>query len=941
MQLRGTELLRRGRSARRADAGPATAGRASYRAFISYSHAADGKLAPTLQSGLHRFAKPWYRLRAIRVFRDEASLSANPALWQSIVQALSSSDWFVLLASPESASSEWVGKEVSYWLATKAPERLLIALTGGELTWDERAGDFDWDRTNALPPVLRGVFAEEPRYIDVRWARTAEDVSLRNPQFRSTVAEIAAPLHGLPKDELIGEDVRQHRRTVRIARAVGVTLALLVIAAAALAFLALQQRNTALAQRDRAEQEARLANSRRLAALADGTLGRRLGLGVLLALEAYRIEPTVEARSAVTTALLRTERTRAVLRSPPDVLSVGYSADGKRLLTTDGGGHARLWALEPPRKLVEMACSCVSASTGAALTPDGRRVVTASGSRGITIWDAQSGRALESRPDTGYVGGVAVSADGRFLVSYPESFGELEGSPVFGEQSDPREISVWDLRRLVRLGSLPGSTSVKAAAFSPRRPVLAVSDLTGVSLWNAAERRRLAHFAEPKVMSVAFSRDGRTLASGSEGGDIVLRDVASGRRLRRLHQPAWVTGLAFDRDAKILMSSGDDRTVRIWSLPQRRLTATLVGHDSSVEGIAASPDGSSFVSAGQDGTARIWDRAPRPFIQSLTPGLALDEVAVAPDGNTVAAGESESPTFVIDIARRKRWRLGAASEELWTLDFSPDGRRLAAADGNGTVSVWDVARRRRIGEPLRGGRGAMVAADFSPDGRLLVGVGQDGWLALWNARTLRPVWRKHFDEVFDAGAFLDARTLAVAGFTLDLWDVAKRRRRLRVSLPASDTRTLAVDSPHGRFAVGGDDGRILLFTTSGKRIGEPLLGATDSVDALAFSSDGRTLASGSTLEDVRLWDVTSRRALGSPIKLPVGSLAFSRDGRRLLAGSAAGAVLVDPILWRGNRASFLARLCPIAGRDLTRSEWREFLPDEPYRATCGGGAAAG
>ena len=73
----------------------------------------------------------------------------------------------------------------------------------------------------------------------------------------------------------------------------------------------------------------------------------------------------------------------------------------------------------------------------------------------------------------------------------------------------------------------------------------------------------------------------------------------------------------------------------------------------------------------------------------------------------------------------------------------------------------------------------------------------------------------------------------------------------------------------------------------------------------------------------------------------MGSLAFSRDGRRLLAGSAAGAVLVDPILWRGNRASFLARLCPIAGRDLTRSEWREFLPDEPYRATCGGGAAAG
>jgi hypothetical protein len=85
-----------------------------YRAFISYSHAAeDGKLAPALQSALHRFAKPWYRLRALDVFRDETSLSVTPALWPSIEKALSESEYFILMASPKAAASHWVRQEMT------------------------------------------------------------------------------------------------------------------------------------------------------------------------------------------------------------------------------------------------------------------------------------------------------------------------------------------------------------------------------------------------------------------------------------------------------------------------------------------------------------------------------------------------------------------------------------------------------------------------------------------------------------------------------------------------------------------------------------------------------------------------------------------------------------------------------------------------------------
>src|SRR3954451_18383226 len=116
-----------------------------YKAFISYSHAADGQLAPIFQSALHRFAKPFYRLRAVRVFRDKTSLHLTPELWPLIQQALGESEYFVLLASPDAARSPWVEAEVDEWLRLKGGslDKFLVVLTGGDIAWDAAAGDFD------------------------------------------------------------------------------------------------------------------------------------------------------------------------------------------------------------------------------------------------------------------------------------------------------------------------------------------------------------------------------------------------------------------------------------------------------------------------------------------------------------------------------------------------------------------------------------------------------------------------------------------------------------------------------------------------------------------------------------------------------------------------------------------------------------------------------
>lgn len=240
-----------------------------YDAFISYSHSADGKLAPAVQDGLQRLARPWYRRRALRVFRDETGLSVNPHLWGSIQQALDASRFFVLLASPNAAASPWVDRELRHWLTTHDADTVLPVLTEGTLSWDSHRADFDPTFSTALPPALFGVFTEEPRHLDLRWAREETDLDLRHSRFRGQVAELAAPLHGRPKDDLESDDIRQHRRALRLAWGAGIALAALTVASVVLSMLAFtsaaqarENERKAITQQRRADAEADLARRR-------------------------------------------------------------------------------------------------------------------------------------------------------------------------------------------------------------------------------------------------------------------------------------------------------------------------------------------------------------------------------------------------------------------------------------------------------------------------------------------------------------------------------------------------------------------------------------------------------------------------------------------------------------------------------------------------------
>ncbi|MEZ5383850.1 MAG: toll/interleukin-1 receptor domain-containing protein [Microthrixaceae bacterium] len=320
-----------------------------YDAFISYSHAADGAFAPSLQDGLHKLAKPWKQRRALEVFRDETGLSVNPALWTSICAAMDGADYFVLLASPEAAKSEWVGREIQRWLATKGPETIIPVITSGDWVWDSERNDFDVEWSDALHPSLAGAFWWKPKPFDMSWVGSDESLTVQHSRFREQLAEIAAPMHGVETSQLLAEDARQRRRTSRMARGAVSLLTLLTLAAVSAGILALisqrqaaSARDQAVASREEAEHQANLATSRALASRALDTAEGDGDLALLLAAQADQFASTEQSEGALD-QLLDTSVVRHLQGGSGNFVDAELSLDGSKVAAADGDGTVLAW----------------------------------------------------------------------------------------------------------------------------------------------------------------------------------------------------------------------------------------------------------------------------------------------------------------------------------------------------------------------------------------------------------------------------------------------------------------------------------------------------------------------------------------------------------------------------------------------------------------------
>ena len=904
----------------------------SYDAFISYSHAADGQLTPAVQHGMQSIGRPWNRRRALRVFRDKSSLSATPQLWPTIEEAMLSSRYFVLLASPQAAGSPWVNQEIEWWRSKRSASTVLIGLTDGELVWDHARRCFDPLRTTALPPAAVAWFTHEPLWVDLRWARQERHLTLSDPRFRDCMAALAAPVRGVPKDDLIGEDIREHRRRMRLAKGGVTLLATLMTIAVATAVFAYGQWNTALA--------------RQIASAAVNSTEQHLDLSMLLAVEGYREKVTPQSTTALFQAATASPHLVHFADNGAPVTALASTTDGAQVVTGGEDGAVRIWDAGTGR-LSSMAKFEAQVTT-VAVSDDVKSVAVGGADGLVAVVDRNSTTPVVLQQSGAPVLALAVRGDRVAVVDDTPSItlfsiaarrvADKSTSGVASQFANPSVLAFGATDDELLLGTFRGETSRWSTT-----PLRAVSEWT---------------FAQTPAgnFTSAYSSNQQWFGYYKFGVWVGRTGSDADTRTYPLESRSFASAMAIAPDAsRVAVASQGTISVVQAEIPYQKygdpgqegglVTDPLTGIGAAVTHLTFVGGNERLVSASQR-TLALWDLRQQSRIAlaagddlpdeveaSTRPGLAIS----TQDGTRAWVGDDglltvEQPATATSPARKRTATGADGSSEIF---FSADGRRLYTA-GSFALGEWTLDEetlRQTASWKYPSEYGASFVNPTS-DASILYATEYDGTVHRVSTQDGGSTQVASGDKKYSVDVVAlkpDGREMLVVDFRGDI-QILDLQTGLKRPGPALGVKAVsAAYSSDGRYlAVSDGQASVVVWDTLNARVTQRI--AAERVAHVRFNPRADRLATITEDGRIALWEMSDGSRLGD-FKVrqfqylnarDVGyqtELAWEPSGEALWTATTGGTV----VRWDLAPSEWIAGACAAAGRSLTAQEWEQII----------------
>ena len=534
-----------------------------------------------------------------------------------------------------------------------------------------------------------------------------------------------------------------------------------------------------------------------------------------------------------------------------------FSPDGGRVLTCGHDGVACVWDVQTGHPLTPVlwqtnvieedgVLSRGTRARHADWSPSGDRLVVVC-SYQARLWDIRSGQPVGAPLlHSDEVWSAHFSPDGRWVVT----------------TSTDRTAQVWDAESGEPVGEpMRHDAAVEWAVFSPDGRRIATASRGGTArLWDARTQRPVgaAMVHRGLVRRVTFSPEGARVITASHDGTAQTWDAATGEALGPpLNHRGEVRAAVFSPDGRRVATASGDRTARVWdAMTGEPVTPALV-HEAMVETVQFNADGRRVITGSFDTTARVWDANSGAL---LTPPLAHNHIVshamFHPDGRHVLTASYDGGVRLWALPANDPTDEGVdAIEGLDALAFNPDGSLALCVDSQGVAQVWHLPSRR----PVAGSfpvEGRIRHAAFTRDSRGVLIIGEDLTHRVWDLATGQPAfpsWKAGVCEIAPV-------------------------------LGPDNTRLVSAEDPHN----------VRIYELPGGRSMGPKLANDHGVLVLAYSADGRWVATGPAGGGVRLWDTATLRPLGPPLQhdAEILHLNFSGDGEWLASASRDGAVKV-------------------------------------------------